>query len=167
MKFKKLFSSLVAILTLTFVSLSNVVYAGSSSVSLAEQESTYGDTWKDKETPGWKAIQCQGFAIRMKYESSGGNDVKNWKKIYTIGKITDLQAGDIVRYTRYSDNTKDLHSIFITEVCDDGTIYFAHANVDNKNGIHWRDKMEETLKERIMTSINKEGTKDDPTYIWR
>lgn len=169
MKFKKLFNSLFVVLVLT-VSLSSVVYAGSSCISLDEQEEKYGHTWNNEQTPNWgEAWQCQGFALRMKYETTArsDDDVNKWKRIYKLENITDLEAGDVVRYTIKSTSTTELHSIFIREVCDDGTIYFADANWDKKNGIRWYKEMDDNLKKRIMTSINKEGTSQDPTYFLR
>lgn len=142
-------------------------FAAASSVSLESQKKKYGDVWEDQQTPGWPAYQCQGFAVRMKYET-GGKAVSTWKKIYTTDNLKDVKAGDIIRYTIKSTSTTDLHTIFIISVNSDAsTIKFADANYDYNNGIRWEVTMNTTLRNRIVTSINDEGTNANPTYIWR
>lgn len=140
--------------------------AAASSVSLNAQKAKYGSTWKDQQTPGWAAYQCQGFAVRMKYET-GGRAVSTWKRIYTTNNLNDVQAGDIIRYTIKAGNSTALHSIFITSVSSTGAIRFADANYDNRNGIRWDQPMDSAMRQRIVQSVNNEGTNADPTYIWR
>ncbi|PYG86650.1 putative amidase-like protein [Ruminiclostridium sufflavum DSM 19573] len=156
------------LLAFTFLFASTLtIFAAASSVSLEAQKSTYGNVWRDQQTPGWAAYQCQGFAVRMKYETSG-RAVSTWKRIYTTNSLKDIKAGDIIRYTIKSTSTTDLHSIFITSVNSDASIIkFADANYDYKNGIRWEVTMSTTLRNRIVTSINNEGTNANPTYIWR
>lgn len=164
--FKALVMGIILSLMSTMVVPMTVSAATPSSVSLAAQKKAYGNIWYDQQTPGWPAYQCQGFAVRMKYET-GKKAVSTWQKIYKTNNLNDVKAGDIIRYTIKAGNTTSLHSIFIINVSSNGTIKYADANNDLKNGIRWEVTMTSAIKNRIIQSINNEGTNANPTYIWR
>jgi len=145
-------------------------FAIDSSISVSSVQNIFptGSQWDNRQTGQWTAYECQGFAIYTKVNTHNGT-VKNWRKIYTINRISDLKAGDIVRYTPYPGNTSSLHSLYIIRVQGD-TAYFADANGGGfYNRVRWNGSMNSnsSLGQRVIQSIKNEGTNANPTYIWR
>lgn len=179
-KFKKrAVSALVSAISLFSVS-SLTLSNANAEINLDDQKTENyckdGKWHDDNFVNGYFARQCQAFAIMMKHKKKGGlpsNDNNNnkarvWERKYKLESIWDLKEGDIVRYCITKGKERSVHSIFIIKMNkDNNEIRFADANYDNNNGIRWSEPMDDSLRNRIIDSINNEGTNEYPTYFWR
>ncbi|MBR6754388.1 MAG: SH3 domain-containing protein [Clostridia bacterium] len=167
MKFKRLLSLFLALVTVLAVMSSAVLSVSASGLTLSElrQKFPHGKYWNGGDpdsytsTPCYNhdkcnwfmnySLQCAGYGDKLGYDATGYNPRENrngWMKYTTLTAVDNLKPGDIVRYLN------DQHTFYVTGV-DGETITYTDCNAGNTCIIRWDSTITKTELKKTFTYV--------------